>query len=640
MLLYRLAELMLEKETHVLPVDDLFDDEQIGVFVKSIQIDSPYQQMLYEGVLTETVKDEQLRVTFTVEGFFHFILGEVIYDLSDGKDVNFLINLLNNSKLNGTKEGIEQCLIRDIIGNQFERLINFIDSGGDYLEICIRPLLYFIKSYGVETALEKLLKNPTPNDWQALLQLNELLSELQLQVLRKELLNNVINRISFYSKYDTILGLEAIAVIDDDLARIYHTQIDLKADFIQNDSQILESLGSCFDRFGEYDKALEYHEKCLAFRLKTLKKEHPHVANSCCNIGEVWHHKGLYDNALEYYHKCLVIQLKSFGEEHPSVASSYNNIGAALDSKGLYDNALEYYNKCLSIRLKTLGKEHPSVATSYNNIGVAWKNKGVYDKELEYQEKCLAVRLKILGEEHPYVAQSYNNIGFAWNNKRVYAKALEYYEKCLSIQLKTLGWEHPSVSTTYNNIGFSWSSKGDYDKALEYYEKCLAIRLKTLGEDHPNVAESYNNIGFAWKNKGVYNIALEYHEKCLGIQLRTLKEEHPSVAITYNNIGGVLINIGNYDKSFEYSQKSLEIFLATLSYDHPYISFPYKNIGLAWRELGDYNKALDYFQKSMEIRLNKFGIIDSRTKESIGYVKEMYEKLNKKNEMPDWMNET
>lgn len=60
LLLYRLAELMLEHEQHILPVDLLFDDEQIGDFVKSIQIDSLYQQMLLDGVLTESVRDEKL----------------------------------------------------------------------------------------------------------------------------------------------------------------------------------------------------------------------------------------------------------------------------------------------------------------------------------------------------------------------------------------------------------------------------------------------------------------------------------------------------------------------------------------------------------------------------------------------------
>ena len=53
-LILQLAKRMLEQEKHILPVDELFDDDVIGDYVKSIQIDSPYQQMLLEGVLTYT----------------------------------------------------------------------------------------------------------------------------------------------------------------------------------------------------------------------------------------------------------------------------------------------------------------------------------------------------------------------------------------------------------------------------------------------------------------------------------------------------------------------------------------------------------------------------------------------------------
>ena len=47
-LTFRLAERMLATGHPELSVDDLFEDELIGDFVKSIQIDSPYQQLLLE----------------------------------------------------------------------------------------------------------------------------------------------------------------------------------------------------------------------------------------------------------------------------------------------------------------------------------------------------------------------------------------------------------------------------------------------------------------------------------------------------------------------------------------------------------------------------------------------------------------
>ena len=140
LLIYRLAELMLEKQKHILLLDDLFEDNQIGSFVKSIQIDSPYQQLIFEGVLTETIKEDQLMVSFTVEGYFHYVLGEVIEKRSEGKQVEYLIELLETNKLRGAKEGVEQCLLRDVEKNDLKRLMWLIDHGDKALEACVYPL--------------------------------------------------------------------------------------------------------------------------------------------------------------------------------------------------------------------------------------------------------------------------------------------------------------------------------------------------------------------------------------------------------------------------------------------------------------------------------------------------------------------
>jgi hypothetical protein len=37
--------------------------------------------------------------------------------------------------------------------------------------------------------------------------------------------------------------------------------------------------------------------------------------------------QGKLDKAIEFYEKALSIKIKVLGEEHPSVASSYNNLG-------------------------------------------------------------------------------------------------------------------------------------------------------------------------------------------------------------------------------------------------------------------------------------------------------------------------
>ena len=76
--------------------------------------------------------------------------------------------------------------------------------------------------------------------------------------------------------------------------------------------------------------------------------------------------QGEYQEALEFHQKCLDIYLKSLPPNHPNLATSYNNIGLVHDKMGEYSKALEFHQKCLDIYLKSLPPNHPDLATSYS----------------------------------------------------------------------------------------------------------------------------------------------------------------------------------------------------------------------------------------------------------------------------------
>ena len=152
----------------------------------------------------------------------------------------------------------------------------------------------------------------------------------------------------------------------------------------------------------KYELELAYYDDAIKTtqHIIHLLKDSPDskdLATSYNNLGMAYDAKGAYDTAIEYYNKSLSIKLKTLGGDHPSVATSYNNLGGAYHNKGAYDTAIEYYNKSLSISLKTLGGDHPDVATSYNNLGMAYRAKGAYDTAIEYYNKSLTIRLKTLG---------------------------------------------------------------------------------------------------------------------------------------------------------------------------------------------------------------------------------------------------
>ena len=675
LLLLRLVERMFEKQQTFLLIDELYEDEIIGTYIRNIQIDSPYQQLLFEGVLSQFSQGEELVVSITVENYFHHLLGLILQKDDRYQSSESLIQLIKSNNLKGLKEGVSNLLNLDIELGNFDRITELIDlSDGDetVTGICVTPLVNALLIHGVEKTIEVILENPTENDWKVLFRLGGNLDDLQLHFLRKDFLIELMPHNPLQTKNEVWLGLKAITIFDKDDSLVYLSKIDTSVSFIQEDPDLLFQLGTLENNFDNYDNALEYFEKSLSIQLKNLGENHYEVAKSYTNIGQVWLLKRNYDRALEYNEKSLTIRLKTLGDNHASVAASYNNIGLVWRSKGFYNKALEFYEKSLVIYLKTKGGNHSFVATIYTNIGHVWQSKGNHDKALEYYEKSLTIRLKTLGDSHLSVATSYNNIGLVWRSKGNYNKALEFIEKSLVIYLKTIGDNHSFVVTSYNNLGQVWRSKGNLDKALEYFEKSLTIGLETLGDNHASVGTSYNNIGLVWRSKGNYDKALEFYEKSLQIYLITTGDNHTSVATIYNNIGSIWRSKVNYDKALEYYEKCISIELKTKGKKHQTIALRYQMIGDILKKMNNYDiailnfekgyaiqklggfpfniaqcyealndkiNALDYYIQSAEIRKEdpNVGLEAESTQESISNAIRLAKELDKEHELPEWM---
>ena len=582
-----LADEVWQKGENELLLDDLLKHDALNPYFTSDIINAPYNRLKNNGWISCYVKDLIGYVGFTVEGSLLYLLATQLQEHKPTIDFDKLQSILKGrNKIQ--RSAIESFLCEQALNEDLNLVTEAIDAGNEYIDISINPLLLYLKTFGVNTTIEKVLENSSDNDWKALEKLDGQLNELQLHILRKEFLTALMLQNEFKTKESVSLGLNAIAIFDKNDAISYLNKINTKSTFILQDAHLLLQLGHCERKFGNYDKALENYEKSLAIKFKTLGGQHHDLANLYGNIGIIWESKSEYDKAQEYFEKNLEIKLLSFDEEHPDLADSYNKIGIICYKKGQNDKAMEYFEKSLVIKLKTLGGEHPDVASSYNNIGQLWHKKGEYDKALGYFEKCLAIKLKTFGENHPDVATSYGNIGQVWNKKVELDKCLEYYEKCLAIRLITLGEDHPVVAISYNNIGSALENKGEYEKAHKYYEKCLAIQLKTLGAEHPSVAKSYFNLGDCFQKL----------DQC----------EYAIVA---------------FQKGFKINQKG---------------GYPFR-IAVCYEELGNKIEALNYFIQCAEIRKEdpKYGLEDERTKESIQNAIRLAIEMERMEDLPAWM---
>ena len=446
-----LAEAIWEKGENELLLDDVLNDDRLKGYFTTDQLNAPYPRLRNLGWISRYVKDLNACVGLTVEGALLYLLGKRLKNLQPSIELTAVKSLLQlGSKLQ--KAGVGNYLEQLALQGDLTLVCELIDLGEEFIDVCTTPIVLHLKTSGVKETLDILLQNPTENDWLVLLKVDEVLEELTLHPLRKEIAIVALSRSDFSSKAAIKFGLTGIPLLDRSSGVEYLSAIEQTGVQSATDAELFNSLGEIFAHLAEYDKALDFYERCLEIRLKTLGTKHPDVAYSFNSIGNTIRKKGDYDKALVSLQKGLEIRISIYGAEHFSVAKSKNNIGNALSDLGKLDEALEMYQQSLEILIKTLGTEHPLVANSCNNIGIIWNSKCEYDMALEYFQKSLRIKLKTFGLDHSSVAVTYNNIGETCFKNGEYDKALDFFQKSLNIKLKILGSEHPSYTSTKNTI--------------------------------------------------------------------------------------------------------------------------------------------------------------------------------------------
>jgi tetratricopeptide (TPR) repeat protein len=587
-LLHHLAERMLEQQQHVLSVDDLFDDKIISDYVKSIQIDSPYQQMLLEGVLTESVREEKLYVSFTVEGYFHYVLGEVIYHQTEGLGAEALKQIVETNKLNGAKEGVEQCLIRDVEKEDFSRLFRLIDFGNVVLDICTVPLASAflvgqeclkIKNkkinnlkLQVERVLAQLFINPSDNDIYVLKKTIDYLQSIQ-QISLVEYIYCEFNKAIIPRNFVAIIMvIQSIQHIDYDKRNEQLTYISKRKFLESNDVSLAvfyHRIAEQFENLSEFKKSLEFYKKSLILKRTIYGFQHIDTAELLKGIGRVYGRLEDRNKALNYYGKSLNIYTKLLGEETVYSAELYNNIAIQKSwHKNDFKKALNYYKKAHVIYLKIFGAYSYQTATCLNNIGLLYDNFCEDEKALGFYKKSLKVRLKIFGENSRSVANSYYNMGSISLKKEDYDSALENNQNVLNIFIKISGPESADVADSFNNIAYLWKIKADYDKALEYYNKSLLVHKK-FGNENQSLVILYNNIGEVYQAKKNYKKALLYYNKSLSINHKINGDDSPEQAVSYYRMGIIFQDDLYLDRAKENFEKARIIFLNVLGEDHP-----------------------------------------------------------------------
>jgi hypothetical protein len=495
-------EIWVKGENEVL-LDDLLKHETLKPYFTTDVVNAPYVRLHNQGWISRYVKDLNAYLSFTVEGALLYLLGIKLQEQQPAIDITAIQNTIaDGNKLQ--KSAIERFLCEQALNGNLDLVANLIDAGNEYIALCTSPLLHFLKTFGVNATIEKVLENPTENDWKVLKKLDAQLEELQLHILRKEFLTALMPQNDYKTKEAVALGLKAVAILDKEDAIHYLSKLDTNASLILEDAELLFQLGQCESKFGNFDNALEYHEKSLAIYLKTFLTKDIELTHIYHSIALIYCEQYEFYKARELMENALKIQIEKIGKDHYLIPTTLKIIGNTWYGVSQDEKAKEYYEKSLAFELKTIGIWHRDYAQTLALIGntlACIGNTCNYDIAIVYYEKALNILQRVVGSQHRDIGTIFFSLGHIKQLENEYFKALDFYKNCLNIYIQSYGIYHPDVVDVLIKIAECSMSLLVYLDAIENYNKVISIsEYSEELTSHISRGEILNQIGICYES--------------------------------------------------------------------------------------------------------------------------------------------
>jgi tetratricopeptide (TPR) repeat protein len=226
---------------------------------------------------------------------------------------------------------------------------------------------------------------------------------------------------------------------------------------------------------GEFDRAVALDRSALATRAEILGEDHPDVADSLDNLGNVLHLLRDDAGAASAQRRGLEIRERVFGPWHPLVASSLNNLANVELAARRFEVAEPLLVRALEIGEAELGTDNADVAAALANLGSVSIGVGRYEEAERYYRRGLAIEERILGSDHHEVAGSYANLASALIGMGDHRAAAEYLERASTIARRRLDATHPLLAIIDFNLGLARVRLGEYAAAEAALRSAAAI---------------------------------------------------------------------------------------------------------------------------------------------------------------------
>ena len=541
-ILYKLCALMLALEKTQIVIDDLYEDPEIGPLVRNIQIDSPFQELIFSGIISVINKENELLIGFAVEGYFHYAMSRYLYTIDQDGTIFKTTDKLYTNKLKGINDAVAFYLEIFIQKGINDFIPRFIDRYPNWSRASARALAQDIISNGVGLT-EKILKDKSNSDIVVLTMVMEYFEYINKPLPNQQLAHSIINILSPENINEYGLISECIKYVEQETLEIFYNRYLLFTEeshekndnFIKISYKIGINLGKEILKYTHKDKALIIYDYNYQLTLNNEK----FTKENLWLLGLIGHLKKSMGNTIDAiidYKKAI----EGLFEHNEPFAAAQNQLRLSeiyKQENNLLD-ALTIAIKSLQIIKSESGLVHLVTATAMSYIGSIYIYMEDWTQAEEYVKTSMTIREKLMGDNSTKVCINYVNYASVLANTHRTEEAEKYLNKALEIRIAKFGENHQDVASTLFEKGNLYYMTNRQTEAIEIHNKALLIRINKLGNSHYFTIKSMLKLFEIYSALEIMNDALKMEER-INQSLVTLKANKDAIINELNKIKGI-----------------------------------------------------------------------------------------------------
>ncbi len=368
-------------------------------------------------------------------------------------------------------------------------------------------------------------------------------------------------------------------------------------------ASLYDTLGTIYQQFDQREKADSLLQLALKQRKARLGPDHPEVADTLLEIGNLRVDQGRFAEAKSLLDEGLA--KRHFSPDDPRQSKYLTALGRVLVARGDYAQAISKLDQAMLLQSRNKQSE-ADLMTSVNLLANTHFYLGDYAASDALNRKSLALDLEWHGERHPDTADDLINLGSIQQELEHYAQAEQYLRRALAIEQSWYGKDHSETARAMAALTRTLVSEGKYEEAASLIEPALATLERVHGKVHTTVATALASRGRLELSRGNLDGAEADYSRTRAIYRSLYADKHYYVAVALSGLAEICLARKQYDRAEQLFREAVKRYKASLPPNHPRTGAAEINLGRTLVYEKRYAEAEQYLLSGYRI-LTKLG---------------------------------